>query len=336
MKILIYSPNFYPKIGGLEIIIESLAYEFTNQGHTVKLVSLTPDTGNKIFPFEIIRRPQPHQLLKVSRWCDVFFQGCVSLKGLWPNLLIRRPLVITHQTWYQRSDGSRSWQDRLKHTVTKFATNIAVSYAISRALSVPSTIIPNSYRENLFYRISNIPRRRDLVFLGRLVSDKGVSLILDSLVQLKSIGLTPSLTIIGHGPEEDTLRKQAKVNGVVGQVEFVGPQVGLKLTQLMNGHQIMLVPSLWNEPFGIVALEGIACGCVVVGSEGGGLKDAIGDCGVTFPNGDVCALTQKLAKLLKNPDQLTHYRHNAPAHLAKFRQEVVAKAYLDVIERSVS
>ena len=36
--------------------------------------------------------------------------------------------------------------------------------------------------------------------------------------------------------------------------------------------------------FGVVALEGIACGCVIVGSEGGGLEEAIGPCGVTFPN----------------------------------------------------
>ncbi len=41
---------------------------------------------------------------------------------------------------------------------------------------------------------------------------------------------------------------------------------------------------------GIVALEGIACGCVVIGSQGGGLKDAIGNCGLTYPNGDVAAL----------------------------------------------
>ena len=73
MKVLIYSPSFYPNIGGLETIIESLAYEFTSQGHTVKLISLTPDESNKMFPFEVIRCPQPHQLLQMTRWCNVFF-----------------------------------------------------------------------------------------------------------------------------------------------------------------------------------------------------------------------------------------------------------------------
>lgn len=78
----------------------------------------------------------------------------------------------------------------------------------------------------------------------------------------------------------------------------------------------MVVPSLWDEPFKIVALEGIACGCVVVGSKGGGLKDAIGPCGLTFDNGDVAGLTAQLINLLANLDQLTAYRKKAKEHLS--------------------
>jgi glycosyltransferase involved in cell wall biosynthesis len=97
----------------------------------------------------------------------------------------------------------------------------------------------------------------------------------------------------------------------------------------------MVVPSLWNEPFGIVALEGIACGCVVVGSEGGGLKDAIGSCGETFPNGNVQALTNILAYLLTNPEQQAQYRKNAPTHLARHRKDNVTKAYLRIFEEAI-
>ena len=98
----------------------------------------------------------------------------------------------------------------------------------------------------------------------------------------------------------------------------------------------MVVPSLWDEPFGIVALEGIACGCVVIGSEGGGLKDAIGSCGVTFPNGDVQALTQILLKLLKNPDQTSIYRANAPDHLLRHQKSAIAEAYLQILETAIN
>ena len=82
MKIVIYSPLFYPSIGGLETIISTLANEFTTQGHEVKLISQTPDIDSKQFSFEIIRQPSKQQLLKLTQWCEVYFQGCVSLKGL--------------------------------------------------------------------------------------------------------------------------------------------------------------------------------------------------------------------------------------------------------------
>ena len=195
MKILIYSPSFYPRIGGLESVVSSLAQEFTVLGHTVKLVSLTRANDNKMFPFEVIRNPAPQQLLQLADWCDVFFQGCVSMKGLWPHLFIHRPLVITHQTWYRRANGQCNWQDRLKHFVTRFATNISVSQDIAQALPAASTVIPNSYRDDLFYEMPDVERNRELVFLGRLVSDKGVSLLLESMARLKAMDLLNRLPV---------------------------------------------------------------------------------------------------------------------------------------------
>lgn len=335
MKILIYSPLFYPSIGGLETIISTLAHEFIYQGHEVKLISQTPATDSKQFPFEVIRQPSKKQLLQLTHWCEIYFQGCVSLKGIWPLIFIPRPLIITHQTWYCRTDGSESWQDYLKKFITRFATNISVSHAIAQALPTQSTVIPNSYRENIFYEIPGVTRNQELVFLGRLVSDKGANLLLEALAQLKSKGLTPQLTIIGTGPEESKLIQQTKDLEISDQVTFAGVKLEHELAKLLNTHQIMVVPSLWDEPFGIVALEGIACGCVIVGSEGGGLKDAIGPCGVTFANGNVEQLTKALFSLLTNPEQLTNYKEKAKSHLARHSSKAVAKAYLDVLRDSI-
>lgn len=335
MNILIYSPSFYPNIGGLETIILTLAHEFTYQNHKVKLITQTPATDSNYFPFEVIRSPNKKQLLKLTYWCDIYFQGCVSLRGIWPLLFVHRPLVVTHQTWYHHITGGMGWQNYLKYFVTRFATNISASQAVAKPIPAPSSIIPNSYREDIFYEISNIPRNQELVFLGRLVSDKGANLLLEALAQLKLQGLTPKLTIIGSGPEESQLRQQANDLEIVEQVTFAGVKVEHELVKLLNAHQIMVVPSLWDEPFGIVALEGIACGCVIVGSEGGGLKDAIGDCGVTFPNGNVERLTQILFDLLTHPEKLSTYREQAKAHLARHTSKAVAKAYLEVIERVI-
>jgi glycosyltransferase involved in cell wall biosynthesis len=335
MKILIYSPLFYPSIGGLETVISILSHEFIYQGHEVKLVSKIPDPESKIFPFEVIRQPDPQKLLQLTRWCDIYFQPNISLKGVWSLLISSKPWVVAHNGWYTRTGGSLGWQDYLKHFLLRFATGISISQAVADHVSTPSTVIPNPYQEEIFYEIPTIPRDKELVFLGRLVSDKGADLLLDALANLKVLEITPSLTIIGSGPEEYKLHQQVKELDLANQVNFVGVKVEKELAKLLNAHQILVVPSRWQEPFGVVALEGIACGCVVIGSEGGGLKDAIGPCGVTFPNDDVKALTHTLVDLLTNPKEITSYRTQAESHLSRHKKAEVAKAYLQVFEKAI-
>lgn len=260
-----------------------------------------------------------------------------------PLLIIRKPWVIRHQTWIRSMDGtltgiggnSSSWNARLKQFLLRFAVSISISQSIADHLDCNSTVIPNPYRNQLFRLLADLPRNKELVFLGRLVSEKGVDLLLQALANMKNRGLTTRLTIIGNGAEESKLRQQVIDFNIKEQVVFVGSKVGEELVQILNQHQIMVIPSLYDEPFGVVALEGIACGCVVVGSEGGGLKDAIGSCGVTFPNGDVEALTSQLIGLFTNPEKMTIYRANAEFHLSKHQPSAVAQAYLQAFERAI-
>ncbi|MBA3710884.1 MAG: glycosyltransferase family 4 protein [Pyrinomonadaceae bacterium] len=335
MRILIYSPAFYPSIGGLETLVSILAHEFIAQGHEVRLVSQTPSKGDERFPFKVIRQPSPFRLLKLVRWCDLFFQPNISLKGIWPLFLTFKPWVVSHNNWYTRADGRLAWQDRLKHFLVRFANSISVSRAVAAHIAVPSTVIPNTYREDIFRLMPEVERDRELLFLGRLVSDKGADLLLDALAKLKACGLTPRLTIVGGGPEKAALHQQAEDLRVHDQIDFAGIKTHSELPQILNAHRILVVPSRWHEPFGIVALEGIACGCTVVGSEGGGLRDAVGSCGVAFPNGDAEALAQTLADLLSDPGKLSVYEAHREAHLSRHRKSEVAKAYLQVFEEAI-
>jgi glycogen(starch) synthase len=351
VRILIYSPAFYPSIGGLETLVEILAEEFARQGHEVKLVSQTPypqasdqqasgqeasSQGAKQFAFEVIRRPGPVRLLGLTGWCEIFFQAHMSLKGAWPLLLKPRAWVVAHNAWYTRDDGRLAWQDRLKHFAARFATGISVSTAVAAHVRSPSKVIPNTYREEIFKEMPQVARAKELVFLGRLVSAKGADLLLSALGRLKEKGLAPRLTVIGSGPEEPALRHQAEDLEIADRIDFAGVKVETELAQVLNAHKILVVPSRWQEPFGIVALEGIACGCVVVGSEGGGLKDAIGPCGITFPNGDVEALAGRLAELLTQPDTVRGFRARAEAHLSRHKKSDVAASYLQVFKSALS
>jgi glycosyltransferase involved in cell wall biosynthesis len=168
------------------------------------------------------------------------------------------------------------------------------------------------------------------------VSDKGVDLLLRALDLLKQDGLSPDLTIVGTGPEENDLRRLAATLGLDKQVSFVGQKPGAAIAEILNRHLILAVPSRWAEPFGVVALEGIACGCIVVGSEGGGLKEAIGPCGLTFENRNVEALAAELKRVMSEPKLQSTLRERADEHLVKFQSDAVAAAYLRIMEKMIA
>jgi glycosyltransferase involved in cell wall biosynthesis len=332
MRILIYSPAFLPQVGGLEINTANLASHFQAAGHEVVVATTTPGPADG-FPYRVVRRPSPRELLGWTRWCDVFHQANVSLRGLWPLLLVRRPWVVSHHSWYCRSDGRIIWRDRLKRWLLRFAaSSIAVSQAVADDLATPTVVIPNPYRDDLFRLLPGVARTEDLVFVGRLVSDKGVDVLLDALALLAAEGLRPRLTVVGEGPEGPRLRAQAARLGLAEQVDFLGSRTGEELVEILNRHRILVAPSRYNEPFGIVALEGIACGCVVVGSRGGGLKDAIGPCGETFRNGDAADLARVLGRWLRDPGLDEACRRERAAHLARHSTESATAAYLREME----
>ena len=244
---------------------------------------------------------------------------------------------MSHHSWYCRSDGHIAWQDRLKRHLLRFAAvSISVSRAVAADLATPSLVIPNAYRDELFRILPGIERTTDLVFLGRLVSDKGVDLLIAALHSLAEWGLRPRLTIVGDGPELPAARSQVLGLGLTEQVDFLGTRRDGELAPLLNRHRILVMPSRYNEPFGVAALEGIACGCVVVGSSGGGLPEAIGPCGTTFRNGCVEELSQRLAELLRQPEKLAALRAGAEEHLARHGSERIARLYLGALAAGLS
>jgi glycogen(starch) synthase len=298
------------------------------------VVAKTENPDPEPFAFRVVRRPSRRELLRLVRWCDVFFQANVSLRGLWPLLLVRRPWVVSHQGWYSRPDGSRSPQDRLKRFVLRWGRSISNSRAVADDLDTPSVVIPNAYREDLFRRLPEVPRTGDLMFLGRLVSDKGVDVLLAALGLLASRGIRPGLTVVGDGPERPLLEAQARRLGIERQVRFLGSRQGEEIVRLLNAHRILVVPSRYDEPFGIVALEGIACGCLVIGSRGGGLKEAIGGCGLLFRNGDPGELADLLATAVADSDRSAPSPREVAGHLARHSGRSMVAAYLRVIEEA--
>ncbi len=338
MNILVSSHAFAPSLGGIETVSALLAEEFVKVGHSVMIVTQSAgETGQTEFGVPIVRAPSAGQLSRLVKWCDVFWHNNLSLRTVWPALFLSKPLVVTHQGSYCQRPAGLDLVLRTKHALVNRVTGVAISRYVASFFKPPPVVIPNPYDADIFQtRVPSAARNHELLFLGRLVSEKGLDALLESLGRLRQRRLHPRLTVVGSGPEQGKMQELTKRLDLEDQVRFRGAQSGPELAATLNQHQILVVPSKYDEPFGVVALEGIACGCAVIGSSGGGLPEAIGPCGITFANGDVDALEQAMERLLTQPDKRGRLIAEGPRHLLQFQPHLVAARYLELFQTVAS
>ena len=139
------------------------------------------------------------------------------------------------------------------------------------------------------------------------------------------------LTIIGDGPQKPLLHDLVSYYNLVSLTHFSGFLKGKDLVDELNRHEIMVIPSLWNEPFGVVALEGLACGCAMLASDGGGLPDAVGPAGLLFKRGNQQDLNTKLKMLVSDSSLRRDLRQNAHHHLSLHTASFIGDQYLSVL-----
>lgn len=327
MRILLSSHRFHPDVGGIESVSMLLAQAFAKAGHEVVVVTQTAGGHDSAWPFRVERQPRALQLMNLVSEAEIVFHNHLSLQTAWPLLLVWRPWIVTLQTWLPRQGIFA----RLKRWSLRFARRIYISRAIGADVGLPGEVIGNPYDASVFRSDGGAERVRDVVFVGRLVSDKGADLLLEALALLRNQGVRPSLTVVGGGPDENALKTQTAALSLQGQVRFAGVQSGKALAEILRQHRVLVVPSRWAEPFGIVALEGIACGCVVVASDQGGLPEAVGPCGVTFPNGDARVLAERIKLQIERYPYDPHTGDNqVDSHLKAYTIDAIARRYLTV------
>lgn len=215
----------------------------------------------------------------------VCLQSCLPLRD-WPVLLFQMRL------W-------RRFQSHLTQTV-------AVSHHLAAHLQQhgfpPTPVIPICSPTNSTPRtLSPSP---SLAFAGRLVPEKGVDILLHALHRILPQVPTAHLHIAGDGPQRPHLEQLTTQLGLTSAVTFHG---WLPPASFPGQPWAVCVPSLWPEPFGMVAVEAAAAGLPALVAAHGGLPEIVThqQTGLHVPPGDIDAWAQAMLTLLTQPSLAT-------------------------------
>lgn len=336
IRIVIFSRTFAPAIGGLENMAVGLARELSLLGCNVSVVTdvQCPAEMDVGLGYRVIRTSQAVVRWRAFRSADVVLMMNISLHGVFSTLATGVPVVASHQSCYFVK-GAKNALEKIKRACMHFMTNVSCSRYTASQFNALSLVIPNAIG-TAFDGVRPVASsvQRDFVFCGRLVSDKGVDISMSALALVLKDYPDASLTIVGDGPERENLEGLSNKLGIADSTRFVGAMRGSALVDELQRHLCLLVPSVWEEPFGIVALEGVACCRTMIVANRGGLPEAAGPCGVivepvaaAFAEAmrDVCA--QRETDSL--PGEPTRVERNK--HLARHSMPRIASKYLGVL-----
>lgn len=174
-----------------------------------------------------------------------------------------------------------------------------------------------------------------LVTIARLVPQKRVELAIEALAHLRGVGFESTLTIVGDGPERESLEAFARTQGVHDAVRFVGAVPPKDVAGYLATADLMLFPAE-GEGFGLVAAEALMAGVPVVACwDGGGVLDIVPERGagrLVLPRPE--AIADAALDLLQDPDRHATVRLEGEKWRVKLAAAIVATACLDWYEEA--
>ena len=185
------------------------------------------------------------------------------------------------------------------------AANIAVSRHVAKRIALPHTktiyhgitdsgsVAPNGSRA------ANHPLQ--IGYVGRLVSEKGLPLLLEAAKRLDNGGFLFHLTFVGDGPDRSELEDLTRRLGLQARTTFLGELSGTGLEDAVRPLQVVVMPSRWEETAGLAVIEQMMRGGMVIAADIGGLSEVVADTGLKFSAGDSGALYSCLRQVLQEP-----------------------------------
>jgi glycogen synthase len=292
-------------------------------------------------PFKVIRQPSLVQLWHLIRKSDLVHVAGPSLAPLVLSLLVRKSVVVEHHGFQTicpngqlliepearlcpghfmagnqgkclRCNSMQGWlaSTRLwlqtfvrRFLCARVSTNIMPTQWLGGLLRLPRVAtIPHGLGFTKAITRHGLPSGLPvIVFVGRLVTTKGLRVLLEAAKILQVQNRLFELLIIGEGPEHAALEQFVLDSGLVTHVRFAGRLGGEQVEQALAQASVVVVPSLAGEVFGLVVAENMLRGLPLVVSDLGSLTEVLGGTGLTFHAGDAADLAAALSRLLDDP-----------------------------------
>lgn len=246
-----------------------------------------------------------------------------GVAGIGLKYLYRKPLITTmHSTEYGRRTGIHNDLQASIHEIEGWITSeswrvITCSYYmrshVAWCFHLPEgkiCVIPNGVDVTKFSFTFNYWDVRNrfaqgsekvLLFVGRLVPEKGLDTLINALPMILAGGVNVKLVVVGEGPQKEMYQGMASDYGLREKVLFAGYIDDWTLRALYRVADVTVVPSKF-EPFGIVALEAMAAHCPLVTTSTGGLSEIVDDggTGLKVPIDDPPALARAILRIVRD------------------------------------
>lgn len=249
--------------------------------------------------------------------------------------------------------AARAWNRlpalRLDHETV---TEVAISWnseALRSQVEVPPLLrpgfeqvrLPATRQSEELVGLERRPSERPTVgYVGRISPEKGVDVALQALARLRGEGLEAEFEIAGGGEAEHLreLEALAASLGVGDRVRFLGPLDTGALKGFYARIHALVVPSVWEEPAGLVLVEGALAGVPLVASRVGGIPEIVRDPeeALLVSPGDPAALATALRRTLTEPEESAARAKRANERAQGFRIGPYLKAMDEFLEKVVS
>jgi len=219
---------------------------------------------------------------------------------------------------WRRADHVIANSEGLKELANEFAPNIPIS------------VIPNGVDIERFQSYERDWSAPNLLFVGRIVYQKGLDLLLKALGGLQHIPW--KLTLVGDGPFIEDLKSQAKREGILDRVKFSGWVEKDQLVHYYQEANIFVLPSR-HEGMSNALLEAMAMGLPIVASDIAGNEELIiqGDQGYLFSSNNIKELRRVLKKIIIDEDLRSNLGTQSRNKIEnKYTWQNSANSYLDL------